>query len=1129
MVLLAAAFFVIFAFILLPNSDIRPIQAADVAVMNAVEGDWWSYNGGWIQMNEAADYGVRIHKNANPVPVFVGYAWGPNIGWINMEGTYEGGTYGVALREAYKPDPHSYFCGSPAVKCWHVDGDAWGWNVGWLDFDAIDSAVPSEQPRLMMQSVTAPGSSSTDDALLRGYAWSPNIGWVKLDSNIPGWQDSQAPRLEYFDVQPEDGWPLPPAYKYQSGVYKDVFDYATAAWNFRGDGRHLVWVKAGSDFKVQMHSTDKNTRWHDLNVSAVVSNNAPPPADYYWWDRLKFSPTKTPNYFGSIHDPVIGSGLAKSGDYAAGANPAAVEPVPDVSDPDHIVWKSVSHLATYPPFVGSTVYEFRYNVRDGGGNQDCSAADFDWEAGEGCVLPLDLGDEDSPMEGRAGLGIDADLPGVGTLKTGLGSGVTTMSTDEANPSSVIPFDRIPFTAEYIDDQSGSYHVIIEYQWKAGAAWPLVWGGTIGERRWNLGRMNVTWQIDGNLDAGPYPEGVPAPDYQAETRFDTKTGHNTGDRFRIRMRMIDNVGNQRDVYYYGIVGPVPVASFELQDPLDNNKNRTRYNAVDIQLPVSDVWGTMKFKNRAEDLWPQGEGEAFVSGGRKESWSLGDDSTGGIKKVYAQFCYKFDTSQCEEVTDEIYAAWLQGFQGDVYGRSGVGVREPGMTGNFPYQGRYNATYRITSGGEIKPQFTSQWGEASGSSAWSEEDYIDFTFPGPAGSVAEIDWSSLSEQAVELSDENVAKTGLIDFTDPSFSSGVVKLTPGLSKSDVYLWSQNSDRVLIKGKGTLLIDGNLRVLSNLYYEDGEKLANPTTISSLGVITRSSNAARGNVYVHPGVGHMVGAYIVGLNEIVCPVGPAGCGVFHSAAEFGLPASGSPLNVGSVSPKELVLDGMVAARDFNLGRFSTGWQNYLNNPDLETYPRGQFPPRCPESWSCDPYVNFWGITTNPVYGNHKLRVGPGALSYSFRQANVDISAGAGLLVAQRYLTLSGYIRSSNTISGGLVNLAVQAGAETKPCAVDVDSQWRRFQCTVPVAAMATRADVSVLVSFPGPDFRNFWLDYDAWQLEEGQTATEWHDKFGAATNYMSSERFYYDGRVILNTPPGLAPLQGPSWGETVAD
>lgn len=1120
-ILIAAVAFVILAIVLMPNIDVLQTHAADLDQMNEVEGDWWSYNGGWIQMNEGASYGVKIDRMGMPYPVFAGYAWGPNIGWISMSGS----GYGAKLRETWKPDPHPYYCGSPAVKCWHVDGKAWGWNIGWLDFDTIDDAVPAEQPRITMQSGVQGETSSADGALLKGYAWSPNIGWIKLDSNIPGWDDTVSPVLEYFDVQPENGWPMPPAEKYAGGVYKDVYEYSTSQLDFNGDGKHLVWVKAGRDFKVQMHSTDKNTRWHDLNISKVSNVGPLPSVDYYWWDRLKFSPTQTPNYSGLImKEPEEKTGLSIPDEYATGANPAAIEPVPDASDPNHIIWKSVSHLSSYPPvspFAGSSVYEFRYNVRDSAGNQDCNP-EYDWNDGEGCVLPLGL--ENSPMTGRAGLGIDATLPGFGSLKTGLNSGVASLSTDEAKPTPVIPFNKVPFTAEYIDEHSGSYHVIVEAQWKAGPAWPKDWNKTIsiGERRWNLGRSNVIWQIDEKLDNPPYPTGMSLPEGQEENYFDTETRHNPGDRFRIRMRMIDNVGNERDVVYYGIVTEPPTASFELQDPIDNNANRTRYNAVDIRLPSSNVWGTMQFSNDGNSWSPL---EPFTSGGLRENWSLGEGSSGGIKTVYGRFYYQFDPTQYEEVKDEIYAPWLEGFQGDVYGRSGVGVRQPEIEGNFPYDGRYNATYRITSGGQIKPQFTSEFEEKTGDVWWRQGNYIDFTFPGPTGSVAEIDWNSLSNRAVELSDKDVAEMGEINFNDSNFSSRIVKLTPSFNRSDVYLWSRYTDRILIKGKGTLLVDGNLRVFSNLYYEDGAEISDPRNISSLGVIVRSSNSARGNIYVHKDVTHMVGAYIVGLNKIECPKGVDGCGVFHSSAEFSVPSVQTfimPKLV--VSPKELVLDGMVAARDFNLGRYSIGWQNYLTNPSLEKYGSSS-PYRCPPGWNCDPSDKFSMINPGSVFGDCHLRAGPGALFYTLGQSNVDISSGAGISATRRHLTFSGYIKASNIISGGRVDLLVQSGAETKPCSVDVDPQWRRFQCTVPVPSLASRADVSIQASIP----ENFLLNYDALQLEEGEVATEWHDHFNAKANNMSSERFYYDGRVILNTPPGLAPLQGPRWRETVAD
>ncbi len=1125
-VLIATVAFIISAAILLPNREIIPTYAAGGEMSVTLEGYWWAPNGGWInlQWDTVGENGVRVDKSSfTGKPFFDGFAWGPNIGWISMRDTSGAGQYGVVVREPINP--------TPAGGVWHVDNYAWGPNIGWLNFDAIDSGANSaQQPRIVMENLGVPGSEVSEDARLKGYAWSPNIGWIKLDSDLPGWKDTNDPVLKYFDVLPEVMPPLP-SEKYASGVYKDSYDCCGGTLNTFAAG-HMVWVRPAVEFKATMHSQDNRTRWHDLNISAVTANPQTIPELYLWKDRLRFRPGLEPSSIGNVnaYDAALNEFLPNP-DFAAGSNPNVPMTGGEVKVPseedingdgkNEIIWKSTSHFLSGTPGANNYVLrEFRYNVRDAGGNYACPDAEpatFDWSTGQGCIIPS-LPSPYSPMTGRVGVAVDKIQP----------SGSLFINDTEFTESETVKVSataKIDFKVEYIDTESGSYHVILDYRRKAGNAWPLVWSDPIGERRWNLGREAVTWNIDGNIDLGAETE--------KETPLNTSDWAD-GQEFQLRLRVIDNVGNVRERILPAVINRTPPTGvFTAADPIDRDPNRTRYDAVDLYLPPSATIKTMQFANTPDGFGSEFEPYPWLNGGWREGhWSLeivqGEEVTGGLKSIYANFCdgtipeAVCTHDQNKEIKAQIAAPWFEGAQGDVYAGSGIGTRSAQFNGIAPYLTvgvqKYNATYRITSDGEIKPQITSERG-------WSEGDYQNFGYPGIGGTIAPIDFESLRLQADIQTDDEIAQAGELDFTQST--NGIILLQSGSSKSDASLGS-NGDRLIVRGTGTLLVDGNLRILKDLYYADS--LADQPTpeIDSMAVLTRRSSAdSRGNVYVGENVRHMVGAYIVGLGncfQAKCPNDSLGTGVFHSSADFSAGIGTDP-NL-KASKYELVVEGMVAARDFDLGRYSTGNQNFLTNADLEPSV-SEVPKSCLVGWTCDPADPniFQASDKDVVSGKQKLQISlkPGQKG-NLLQSNIFIN-----LQGESTLSLSGYLRS--TIAGLPVPQTIDLAIGGQTCTLqpsDIDSQWRRFQCSVKVLGEAKSIDLRITaINFLKED--GFTLDLDALQLEAGNEATEWHNKFEGDTNYMASERFYYDGRVILNTPPGLASLTSPAWGETIAD
>jgi hypothetical protein len=94
----------------------------------------WGENVGWINLEPSQGEGVTVTGSA-----VSGKAWGENIGWINLSPT----TGGVSNDGAG-----------------NLSGYAWGENVGWINFEGvkIDPAT----------------------GIFSSYAWGENIGWINF-------------------------------------------------------------------------------------------------------------------------------------------------------------------------------------------------------------------------------------------------------------------------------------------------------------------------------------------------------------------------------------------------------------------------------------------------------------------------------------------------------------------------------------------------------------------------------------------------------------------------------------------------------------------------------------------------------------------------------------------------------------------------------------------------------------------------------------------------------------------------------------------------------------------------------------------------------------------------------------
>jgi hypothetical protein len=92
--------------------------------------------------------GTAYAGNIDPGGEDYKYAWGENIGWINLEPTLG---LGVTVTDAA------------------VTGSAWSENAGWITFDPAFGGVVND------------GSGN-----LSGYAWGENVGWISFSCEDRG-------------------------------------------------------------------------------------------------------------------------------------------------------------------------------------------------------------------------------------------------------------------------------------------------------------------------------------------------------------------------------------------------------------------------------------------------------------------------------------------------------------------------------------------------------------------------------------------------------------------------------------------------------------------------------------------------------------------------------------------------------------------------------------------------------------------------------------------------------------------------------------------------------------------------------------------------------------------------------
>jgi hypothetical protein len=1112
------AILVLLALVILPNLDVLLHAQYDPAVELPIEGYFWMPNGGWIQL-QGGNHGVGMKQvgrlaGGNTYYDLTGYAWAPNLGWINFRAADD--SYGVTV-ETTRDNPRD------GRGPWRINGYAWGPNVGWLNFDAIDGVGPAFNPNEPQISIGLQPPGDVINAEIKGYAWSPNFGWVDLSgATIPGWKDVSVPEIIDWSVSSEGL--VPPGQPYLSGVYTEaISDYGGFA------NGNFIWVANQKKFDIRIESRDNYVRFNNLFIATPVDSSEV----YYWKDKLRFRPG-TNSYYGTTMDPIVNGGFRRNENPPfdePGENPTAVD-VPDVWVPGQPlpIWKSISHFESRLIFSGTSplVRELRVNAIDVGANSACPVGSYnwgDWDELTGCTIAAAAG----PLNDRVGIAIDDIVPTAGLYYL----------SHQYQEGDHIPTNQpLAMTYNYGDTNS------------SGAAWARIsWSFQANPSNWNI---LETWDENVGRESSWRNFFLPA------------VGGNDGDNIYFRLEVYDNVGNKLDrVLRLVVDNTPPVGDYQVRDPKDLNPERTRFQIANIYVPApgptDDVY-SVSFSNNQES-WSS----EIIYGVSKEwpvkaplsmEWDLNwgglapEVLSGGNKIVYARFSDSSKPPNTEIKSYVIKAPWFQAEGGDIHAGDGIGTRQD-FPGIAPYRGSNNATYRITADDRITRQITS-------AKNWEEELYnANFIYPGPAvGSIAQIDWDALVKMADghTITEQDIKNKQEIDFTQ----SDVLIAQVNKQVNPTFQIGSPGMDIKIKGRGTLLVDGSVYIAGNLSYENINQ-ANVINIDSLGVITKRSlnlgspYGSKGNLYIDWRVNKIVGSYVLGIGACHSPVDQcSNTGIIHTSVQENLSAL-PRFNTNFISESELNLYGLIIARQFNMGRYSTGSQNFFANADFSDLgvidPRslevGQdyvsapanFPP-LPLLWELEyfhsPHFSFgtrasqdFGITDlgKAVFWMNALRRLPKEVVL---KQTVKIPPAEEIPEDTTVpFTVSVYLKSNHELRN-FVTMSV-GGAR---CGQDltIDQQWRRYQCSVSSVRPGTDLTIQMIFKFNQPGNLAKVVYVAAAQAEFEAAATAWHRQYRDAVSYSgSSEHFYYDGRAVLNTPPGFSSVTGSSWGETVAD
>lgn len=275
-----------------------------------------------------------------------------------------------------------------------------------------------------------------------------------------------------------------------------------------------------------------------------------------------------------------------------------------------------------------------------------------------------------------------------------------------------------------------------------------------------------------------------------------------------------------------------------------------------------------------------------------------------------------------------AWLQTKYGDIYARGGLqGLKSPG----------YNATYRIlSSSGAIISEFTSQQGSDT---FWISPQFGPINFPTPETRYSnvlgklDVDGMLCSFNSQPTCNNQFGKT-VVDLSVPSQGLKSSQLLDG----KIYYYKGNltisNPITFLKGStfenaaGTIIIDGNLTIKSDIFYDNSDTLTRFINLPSVAWIVR------GDIKIDAAVKDLAGNFIVIGNKTAadCSTDPNtevnGCGQIYSCYNT---IAGSRYNEsqrGTSCSAAFKVSGLMMAKKFY---FDRTYKDLVNGSELIIY------------------------------------------------------------------------------------------------------------------------------------------------------------------------------------------------------
>ncbi len=740
------------AILILPRTDLFKTKAANKKYA-VIESYAWAPNGGWLVLNNNETGAEADGVNLQPIVgggsmLASGYGFAPNMGWVNFQG--------VSLTENGNK--------------WDFSGSAWGPNAGWVNFNnAIGANVYMDD----------------ETGEVHGSAWSPNSGWISFcDDTV--YQPGQSIENYYctqFDISKDDAAP-----KLDSFTFSCAGDQLLGGACYDGDfaSTNTIWIRDNSLVYVGISATDQKggadvatgMRYHKLYLCQDGSCMDP--------DKLKYGESimfrNYPQERWYLSPPILTTSWFENLDQY---------PIAEYYDDQKNTY-SESFVASKEPLISGPgnpdnglesgrvgVY---YNLFDKTGNWTCGASFSPGYCDSGYVLGVDVTKPNVVPD-------SFDQDGDGNKIVGPFDYTIRWSMNDEHSG-------IAFGGVSIIDVNGLVNPA-----EPGKAYNPT--GGMGEEYivFNTeGDIETVWRMAG----GSFPDGLYDVRFRATDNVgnskevlveDVEVTNSYGDTLMIR-DCDGSVPKTRVTHGWvdlGMRPPIPalgdITGIRLRNFVENQGDEEGWGEQyqDYYPTGWLAYGPDDYQNgRAyTSYFPMPSGGIVGVCSSELKWWQVPNYQGGPVKVQMQYKVRVGNKDVlsDIITAEISAPWIDSTYGNIHSNATVG-ESAGIT---PAMGNSNAVYVITSGGTIR-HFTSSLG-----SSGNIENIGDLGYPGEDRglNMSNIDFDSLKGAAKEIGS---------NFQDYKMDNSVFYRNGSL----VVREGSFSGKGTVLVEGDLLFDGN-------------------------------------------------------------------------------------------------------------------------------------------------------------------------------------------------------------------------------------------------------------------------------------------------------------------------------------